>query len=314
MVVAFVALPASGGTSSAHPRVAVFYYPWYGTPGKDGHWLHWNQNGARPPRDLASQFYPARGAYSSGDPRVVGAQMTEIADTGIGEIVVSWWGRGSTEDARLPMVMQAARKRGLEVAIHLEPYDGRSIASTADDIDYLRGLGVRDFFVYDPFALADSGWAGLNRGLDGVRMFAETAFVTRAAEDGFDGVYTYDVLYFRGFERLCAAARRQAMLCAPSVGPGFDGRRAANIHRTRRRWAGSTYDRLWRAAIQAQPDLVTITSYNEWHEGTQIEPARSIASLGGRRYETYDGAWGMHGRAAGNAYLIRTAHWVHRFH
>ena len=30
---------------------------------------------------------------------------------------------------------------------------------------------------------------------------------------------------------------------------------------------------MWRAAIAARADRVTITSYNEWHEGTQIEPA-----------------------------------------
>ena len=53
---------------------------------------------------------------------------------------------------------------------------------------------------------------------------------------------------------------------------------------------------------------MTITSYNEWHEGTQIEPARAV----GRAYLSYDGAWGLHGRAAQRAYLDRTAYWVGR--
>jgi glycoprotein endo-alpha-1,2-mannosidase len=239
--------------------------------------------------------------------------MAEIAGAGIGEVVVSWWGRGSTEDSRLPLVTKAAQHAGLEVAVHLEPYGTRSIDSVAGDLAYLQGLGIRDVFVYDPFSLSDAGWAALNAKVSGLRMFAGTAFVSRAAQDGFEGVYTYDVLDFSGFNAFCDAARRSGLLCAPSVGPGFDARRAANVPRVRSRHRGTTYDMLWHAAIRAHPDLVTITSYNEWHEGTQIEPARTIAFLGGRRYDSYNGAWGLHGRAACDAYLTRTAYWVRRF-
>ena len=66
---------------------------------------------------------------------------------------------------------------------------------------------------------------------------------------------------------------------------------------------------MWRGAVKARADLVTITSYNEWHEGTQIEPARP----GRRGYQCYDGAWGLRGHAAETAYLDRTAYWVRRF-
>ena len=45
---------------------------------------------------------------------------------------------------------------------------------------------------------------------------------------------------------------------------------------------------MWRGAVRARADLVTITSYNEWHEGTQIEPARS----GRRGYESLRGRLG----------------------
>jgi hypothetical protein len=73
------------------------------------------------------------------------------------------------------------------------------------------------------------------------------------------------------------------------------------------RRGGKTYDLMWKAALSAGADVVTITSYNEWHEGTQIEPARARAGYAG-----YDGAWGRRGLDAERAYLDRTAFWVAR--
>ena len=38
---------------------------------------------------------------------------------------------------------------------------------------------------------------------------------------------------------------------------------------------GKYYDDMWRAAVDAAPKVVAVTSYNEWGEGTQIEAAKS---------------------------------------
>jgi hypothetical protein len=248
--------------------------------------------------------------YSSADALVVDAQMREISAAGIGSVIASWWGRGSLEDRRLPLLLDAAARHGLQVAAHLEPYGGRTVASTGEDVEYLRGLGITDFYIWASVALPDSEWADLNLRLDGVRTFANTNLVGRAAAGGFDGVYTYDVLLFNGrlFPRLCAQARKLGLLCAPSVGPGYDARRATPDRRVKPRRAGARYDEMWLGAVRARADMVTITSYNEWHEGTQIEPARA----GRRGYLSYDGAWGRSGRLAETAYLDRTAYWVQR--
>ena len=52
--------------------------------------------------------------------------------------------------------------------------------------------------------------------------------------------------------------------------------------------------------MRAAADIVTITSYNEWHEGTQIEPAQAV----GAPYASYDGAYGLT-RPGGRAGLPR---------
>ena len=292
--------------------VSVFYYPWYSTPAHDGAWEHWNQNGHSPPSDLYSPFYPAHGPYSSADPHVVAEQMSEIRAAGIDEVIVSWWGRGSQEDARLPLVLASARHAGLTVAIHLEPYPGRSPQSVGADLAYLAGLGVRDVYVYHPRDFAAADWATVNAAAPaGMRLFAGTELAGFAAAAGFAGIYTYDFVTDRGsmFGRLCEEAHAEHLLCAPSVGPGYDGTRAGEPPVRRPRRNGATYDALWAAALAAHPDIVSITSFNEWGEGTQIEPAAAHPG-----YRSYDGAWGLTGQAAETAYLARTAYWAARAH
>jgi hypothetical protein len=292
--------------------VAVFYYPWYGTPAADGGWDHWNQNGHRPPADLYSRYYPASGPYSSSDPAVVDGQMAEIGAAGIDEVIVSWWGRGSLEDERLPLVLAAARAHHLAVALHLEPYNGRSPASVAADLAYAASLGIRDVYVYHPRDFTADDWAGVRaQAPPGMRIFAGTQLIGFAEAGKFDGFYTYDFINFGSdkFARLCAQAHAAHLLCAPSVGPGYYGRRAGEPPVGRGRRNGQTYDLLWSRALAAGPDVVTITSFNEWGEGTQIEPA--VARHG---YASYDGAWGMTGDAAQYAYLTRTAYWAGQAH
>jgi hypothetical protein len=304
-LVLFVCLP--GIASAGLPHSAIFFYPWYSNMRHDGGYAHWTQGGHQPPFDLGSQFYPARGPYSSADPRVLRAQMRDIASAGVDEVVSSWWGQGSAEDIRLPAVMRTARRFHLRVAVQLEPYAGRSIESIGSDVAYLRNVGIRDVYVYRSEDFAAEDWSAVTGQPNGMRLFAQTNHVGFAAHAGFAGFYTYDILLYDAakFGRLCEQARAAGILCAPSVGPGYEAAAATGDTRVKPRLDGETYDSMWRAADAAGADIVTITSYNEWGEGTQIEPAGH-----GGRYESYDGAYGLRGRAAERAYVTRTRYWT----
>jgi glycoprotein endo-alpha-1,2-mannosidase len=259
---------------------------------------------------LSTPYFPSRGLYSSSNTKIVAAQMREIAAAGVGTLVVSWWGFGSPEHDRLPLVAQAAQQQGLTIAIHLEPYDGRTPARAAEDIVRLQQeSGFTDFYVYDADRDPAASWWEALEPLDNTRVFGHTTLVGRAKASGFDGLYTYDVVTWNGalFRRLCNQAHIAGLLCAPSVGPGYDARLATRDESVRARLNGTTYDRMWKTAIRADADLVTITSYNEWQEGTQIEPARLQV---GR--PSYEGAWGKNGVSAQRAYLAATAGWAAR--
>jgi glycosyl hydrolase family 99 len=325
LVALAVGLAAPGDARAPSPReTSIFYYPWYGNPTWDGSYLHWAQDGHVPPFDLATSFYPLRGPYSSTDPQVVAAQMRDIAGAGIHEVVSSWWGWGSLEDDRLPMIIRMATSRGLNVAVQIEPYADRSIETVSADIDHLRELGITRFYIYHPFEIAVANWAAFLTSLTGVQVLAQTGNVSLAQAAHFAGLYTYDIVTFgpTTFSTICARAHQVGLLCAPSVGPGYDALRADGDTHDRPRDSGATYDAMWRAAIRAGADRVTITSYNEWHEGTQIEPAatplsRSPSGMHGGAstpvtapYLSYQGAYGLHGKAAARAYLERTKYWT----
>jgi hypothetical protein len=109
------------------------YYPWYHTDP----WRHWDQWDRRPPLDIAATSIPALGPYSSLDARVLERHARWIADTGIGAINVSWWGRDRFEDRAVPLLMDVMRDHGLKVTFHLEPYTDTRVRSYADDILYL---------------------------------------------------------------------------------------------------------------------------------------------------------------------------------
>ena len=259
---------------------------------------------------LSTPYYPSRGLYSSSNAKIVAAQMREIAAAGVETLVVSWWGFGSPEHDRLPLVVQAAQRQSLTIAIHLEPYHGRTPARAAEDIMRLHEeSGFTDFYVYDADRDPAASWWEALEPLENTRVFGHTTLVGRAKASGFDGLYTYDVVTWNGalFRRLCNQAHIAGLLCAPSVGPGYDARLATRDQAVRSRLDGTTYDRMWKTAIRADADLVTITSYNEWQEGTQIEPARLQV---GR--PSYEGAWGKNGVSAQRAYLAATAGWAAR--
>ena len=307
------------------PEVGIFTYPWYATMEHDQHWRHWEQNGKLPPADIGANFYPADGIYSSLDPRALAAQARQIAATGVDQVISSWWGRGDFEDWNLPDTINATRAAGLRFAVHLEPYVGRSPATVAADLEYLRRYDIRDVYLYLIDDRPAAEWAPVTARFDDFRFFGETGnldamlsggFAAYAAEAGFDGIYTYDAVRY-GLPELaatCAAARQRRLLCAPSVAPGYDGRRAKPWDaQLVERNGGARYDDMWAAATAAGGDVVTVTSWNEWHEGTQIEPARPFRFPDGYFSPGYEGAYGRTGLSARTAYVDRTREWAATF-
>ncbi|MFC7584891.1 glycoside hydrolase family 99 protein [Nonomuraea antimicrobica] len=315
------ATPAAAAKLSGN--VHLFYYPWYGTPAGTGEWRHWQQGGHTPPDDIGADLHPALGAYDSGDARVLAQHMKWVARTGAGVIVYSWWGQGGFEDGLARRVMDAAAARGVKVAWHLEPYAGRTAASTVDDIRYLhREYGSHPafaniFYVFWSLQIAD--WSALDAVNQDNVILAQTTDTTKIAH--FGGMYTYDGIAGAtapGWRQAGEYAKANGLIWAPSVAPGYIDDRAVpgNTTPTVTRDGGAAYDRQWNnaldPAIGGSPTWISVTSFNEWHEGSVIEPADGTPPAG-HGYQTFQGAYGKRGKAAETAYLDRTRHWVQKF-
>ena len=125
----------------------------------------------------------------------------------------------------------------------------------------------------------------------------------------FDGLYVYKTDHaccpdgYRSASRWAGAVRDwaeragQPKLWMATVMPGWDDLNSAQVQCAdlrvssdpfaRDRAGGAYYDRLWEAALATEPDLVLVHSFNEWVEGSYIEPSVKF----GDRYLTLTAQW-----------------------
>ncbi len=270
-----------GGRPAVPALVLSFYYPWWGrADGPSGKWYHWNPTTAR--HDVTDT--PVLGLYDSNDSAVVRQHIRWAKEAGIDAFVSSWWGPTSFEDHSLQVLLAVAQQEHFKVSIILENpftpaelYDDfhTLLATRATSPAWLRVNGRPVVFVYarimNRFTPDDFRWAFAGTG----------AFTIADAQDSvqaapFDGVFSYgpvqDLDGYLGQEATQIAAHHAAgRIYVAAAVPGYDDRVIRQPGRYLARDSGAMFRRMWASAAGA--DWVTITSWNEWHEGTEIEPS-----------------------------------------
>jgi hypothetical protein len=324
------------------PRVGAFYYPWYFNPEFDGRWDHWGEGQFDPPLSIASDYYPVMGAYSQSDPALLAQHFAWMREAGVGLIISSWWGQGDPTDRALPLMLDVADHYGVKIAFHIENYGGRTAESLIDDVHYIydrygdhpaffwtnetsryssddlpKGL----FFLWasvapdgDSPAVEPSYWQGT---LDTLHVENPGAIVLTdqndprwVVEGHFDGAYKYGVLDTDQSGYNWALSMPAGAWYVPGINPGFSARRIGYedwVDTPRR--DGDTYDDRWERmfAVGVEPALVAVTTFNEWHEGTQIEPAAAgVITPDGFTYLDY-------GALPPDGYLTMTREWAEVF-
>lgn len=313
------ALPSTGGAeaeaeteteaAAANPGrlVIAHYYPWY-----DEH--TWASGVASDlPLDL----------YASGDVATMQRHIEQAQGAGIDAFNVAWLGPGNPTDANLARMLPLAAARSFAVSLSVEtdsPFLGSrhdlaaalryAISTHTSRPGYLWFEGKPVIFFWRLRGIPLGGAASPMEAWRAVREEVDPDHETLWIGEGdqfdflrvFDGIHPYSIAWSSNVARTLStygtrtrqqsAALGQPKLWVATVMPGYDdfGTGRADAF-AKDRGGTAYYEETWEAALGSEPDWIIITSWNEWVEGSQIEPSHSYGDAYLHLTRRYSDRW-----------------------
>ena len=266
--------------------ILAWYYGWYVLPPNGA--PNWVNTADLPPE-----------LYDSYDDATMRRQIRQAKAAGIDGFICTW-------RYNCPRLLDLAAEEGdFGVAISIDPV-ATSMPSFEAVVAVLQE--VRQITTHPAYLRWDGRpvivfWGNhilpQDSSVDGFRRLRDTSDPNRAQFwlgggddfrylDIFDAIQFFDISWESSPGRAMAsyAAKLSAYNAShatrkpfiATVMPGYDDR-AVRGGRARDRENGAYYRATWDAALRYQPEAIIITSWNEWYEGSQIEPSRSYGTL-----------------------------------
>lgn len=285
-------LPTAPMVQAATDRpVMAFYYPWY----EPSDWTYNRMS------DLAAP------TYTGGDDATMRRHIQQADDAGINALICAWFGPDEerlNKRCRRLMDLVEESGRGIKVAIMPEQAAWGSLNSV-DALTNALGVVQREFMNRPSYFTFQNkpvvSFFGLNSlgGVDTWKTLRDRADAGRTmywfgGSDNFSYLNAFDALYYFDitWERSPGAAmnsyggrlatynkaNNENRPFIATVMPGYDDIKVRNGHR-RDRENGAYYRGTWQTAIDKNAAAVVLTSFNEFFEGSHIEPSEQYGDL-----------------------------------
>jgi hypothetical protein len=270
------------GSPGFKPPVLAYYYMWFNSAS----WSH------------AKADQPDLGPYTSTDPAIIRQQVTWAKQSGVDAFIVSWKSSPSLNLALQELVAEAHRQN-LKLVLIYEGLDVNrnpiAIETVENDLVWFENTYGSDpaFDLYGkPAAIWSGSWRFSDADISIVRNLVDapnkilllgsekSASAYQARATLFDGDAYYwssgDPLSTPGYaSRLNAlgqAVHTAGGLWLAPAAVGFDARLNGGTSVVDRR-DGSTLTADWSVAQATGPDGIAVISWNEYTEGSYVEPS-----------------------------------------
>ncbi len=290
-LVALASAPAPAARAVSDRPIMAFYYPWW----EQSDWSYDRMSDLPAPR------------YSGGDDATIRRHIQQADDAGIDALICTWYGPDEERlNKRCRRLIELAREGGrdLQVAIipdqsawgPLKSVDGlsKALAVLKSDFfgqpNYLRFQGKPAVFWFNPPSLGGVGtWQELrNRADPGREQYWFGGTDNFSYLEAYDALYYFDITWeTRPGAAMASYGRRladynsrngQSRPFVATVMPGYDDLKVRGGH-ARDRQGGEYYRGTWQTAIDTQAQAVVLTSFNEFFEGSHIEPSERFGDL-----------------------------------
>ena len=292
------------------------YMPWFeAKPISKGWGWHWTMNHFQPDhmndgrREAASYYYPLMGLYDSGDPDALDCHVLLMKLAGIDGVLIDWYGTddyldyGILQRNTLAMI-RSVKKAHLRYAVVYEdqtvpkliaghvfpetdavPHGERLMAWLQahwfSDPAYLTLDDRPIFLVFGGVYYSSDQWHRIFAGLPRPLLFFTEEDRRAPAVGGFAWPQPQggDAQSVRTLDRFYAAAPSWPQFI-PAAWPRFHDiygqagtQPSYGIIDDR---AGMTYANTLDRALKSEAEIVQLVTWNDWGEGTQIEPSVEV--------------------------------------